>query len=269
MSGVWIAAKALLLLAVCLFVLAPLVFVFAGSFNEETLVFPPAGLTVKWYLDIPAPFWNGLKASLIVAVVSSLVALPVGITGAYAVVRGRFPGRELFNTMLLSPLTVPLIVLGMALYQYYVVIWRVTGYPLPGSLIGVIIGHTSFTVPFVAQSVIAGLGQFDPSLEDAARDLGASEWTTFRHITLPLLKPSIVAGGLFAFLSSMENFPLSLFLVEGDSTTLPVVIFSFVEFDLSPVVLAISSIVLLASIVVVVLLDQLMGLDELMGLRRV
>lgn len=269
MKRVWKATNAVALFGVYVFVLTPIVFVVVGSFNEETLVFPPRGFTFKWYGEIPDPFWRGLKASLIVAVASSALAMPIGVTSAYAVVRGRFPGRSLFNAALLSPLTAPLIVLGMALYQYYVVIWKLTGYPLPGSYLGLILGHTSFTIAFVARSVIAGLANFDLTLEEAAKDLGANEWTTFYRITLPLLRPAIAAGWLFAFWGSMENFPLSLFLAEGDSTTLPVVIFRFIEFDLSPVVLAVSSVVVISSIAIIVILEKLVGLDELMGLRRV
>lgn len=249
------------------FIAMPLIFVILGSFNERTLGFPPDGLTLKWYHDIPPSFLDAFKVSLIVAVAATALAIPCGVMGALAIVRGRFPGRDLLSGTLLSPIMLPMLVVGISLYQFYLLVWRMTGVGLAGTLGGMIVAHSTFTTAYVLRSVIAVLSTMDRALEEAALDLGASRWTAFRRVTLPMIQPGVVAGAVLAFLVSFDNLPISLFLTGPGLTPLPIVIFNYIEFNLDPMILAVSTIVVTISVGFIVLLERAMGLARLMGLH--
>ena len=247
--------------------LTPFIYIAVASFNESTLAFPPRALSLEAYRTIPPAFLSALSVSLVVAAASTLIAIPLGICGAFAVVRGRFPGRDLVNGLLLSPLLLPMLVLGAGLYRYYVAIDQVFDGSLAGSLVGLVLGHASFCIPYVARAVIPILTQMPPALEEAAQDLGASRWYTFTRVTLPTIRTGIIAGAALAFLTSFDNFPMSLFLAEGDNATLPVVIFQYIEFDLKPTVLAMSTLVIVLSMVAMVVVEKTIGLTTFVGLR--
>ena len=256
------------LAAVFAFLLIPLAYVAFGSLNETTLAFPPRTLSARSYRTIPEAFFRALGVSLIVAATSTCIAIPLGVGGAFSLVRGRFPGRDLVNGILLSPLLLPMLVLGVGLYQFYHGVGQATGIPLTGSLAGLILGHVSFCVPYVARAVMPVLASLPPSLEEAAQDLGAGRWITFSWVTLPLIRTGLLAGAAFAFLTSFDNFPMSLFLAEGENATLPVVVFHFIEFDLKPTVLAMSTLVILFSLVAMVIVERTIGLATFVGLRE-
>ncbi len=258
----------LFLTAVFAFLLTPFVYIAVGSLNDTTLSFPPRSISLSSYFEIPPAFFHALNISLVVATASTLIALPLGISGALAVVRGRFPGRDFVNGLLLSPLLLPVLVLGASLYQFYFAIDRTIGTAITGSLIGLILGHTSFCIPYVARAVIPALMQIPARVEEAALDLGASQWLTFRKITMPMIRTSLVGGGAFAFLTSFDNFPMSLFLAEGNNATLPVVMFQFIEFDLKPTVLAMSMLVILLSLAAMFVIERTIGLATFVGLQQ-
>jgi putative spermidine/putrescine transport system permease protein len=257
-GGVFIAA-------VFAFILTPFIYIVFASFNSATLAFPPREVSLQSYWSIPPAFLRAVWVSLIVAAASTCLAIPLGICGALAVTRGRFPGRELVNSFLLSPLLLPMLVLGAALYQFYISVDRVAGTVLTGSLIGLILGHTSFCIPYVTRAVLPVLMQIRPELEEAARDLGASSWYIFTRITVPMIRTGLIAGAALAFLTSFDNFPMSLFLAEGDNGTLPVVIFHYIEFDLKPNVLAMSTLIILISLVAMMVIERMIGLAGFAG----
>lgn len=248
------------------FIILPLAFVIAGSFNERSLVFPPEGVTLRWYAEIPASFADALLTSVIVATASTLIAIPCGVMAALPIVRGGFRGREILSGVLLSPIMLPMLVVGISLYQAYVGLWRVTGVQLAGTIWGLIGAHASFTAAYVLRSVVAVVTAVGVSLEEAALDLGAGRWTTFWRVTFPLIKPGVAAGAVLAFLVSFDNLPISLFLTGPGLTPLPIAIFNYIEFNLDPMILALSALVTTGSVVFVVVLERTFGLARLMGL---
>lgn len=252
---------------VLLFLLLPLIFVILSSFGSSSLmVFPPKSFTLSWYANIPRPFITSLKVSLIVAFTTAVVATVTGTGLALAVSRGRFPGVKALSSFTLSPLMVPSLVTAVALFQFAGVFWSVTGIELTGTLLGLILGHTCCATPYVVRSVIAGHSHFDYSLEEAAQNLGAGRFRTLMSVSLPVLAPGIISGALFAFLISLDDLPIALFMSGGDSTTtLPVKIYSSIEYSLKPDVMAISAVIVYVSLVLVIILDKTVGLERLMG----
>jgi putative spermidine/putrescine transport system permease protein len=250
-----------------LFLALPLVFVAGGSFSERRLQFPPDGFTVNWYAQIPPSFMDAVTTSLVVAAAGTLIAIPCGVMAAFPIVRGRFPGRQILSGLLLSPIMLPMLVVGIAIYQSYVWLWQISGLQLGGTLLGLIIAHASFTGAYVLRSVVAVLVAVDPQLEEAAFDLGAGSWMTFRRVTFPLIKPGVVAGAVLAFLVSFDNLPVSLFLTGPRLTPLPIAIYNYIEFNLDPMILALSTVVTAGSLAFVVVLERMLGIARVMGLE--
>jgi putative spermidine/putrescine transport system permease protein len=246
------------------FLLAPIVVVVVSSFNAVGVFsFPPKAFTTRWYQQIDTSFYHAVYVSLIVGSITSVLAVLVGLPGALALVRGRFPGRDLLNAVALSPLMVPALVTGVALFQFSLVFWDVFGVGLGGTIPGLVIGHLTFAVPFVVRAVLASHTRFDLSLEEAAQNLGATPFQTFFHVTLPILKPGVTSGTIFAFLMSLDEVPISLFMGGGDATTLPVKIFTAIEIAFGGDILAVASLIVLASVVLMIVLDRLVGIEQL------
>jgi putative spermidine/putrescine transport system permease protein len=251
------------------FLLAPVCIVVIVSFNGGPLLaFPPSGFTTHWYGLIKPAFFDALVVSLIVAGATALISVMLGLPAALALSRGRFPGRDALNAVLLSPLIVPALVTGVALYQYSLTFWDLTHVMLGGTLAGLIIGHLTFGVPFGVRAILAGHARFDYDLEEAALNLGATPLQTFWRVTLPMLRPSIIAGAIFAFVMSLDDVPIALFMGGGDATTLPVRIFTTVEFDFGGDVMAVSALIVGASALLMLLLDRLVGIEQLFGVKQ-
>lgn len=255
--------------AVFIFLVAPIVFVVGASFGRSALLtFPPRGLTLEWYGKISPGFLEAVRVSVVVGVAASGIGVLLGTPAALALVKGRFPGRGAVNTLTLSPLMVPTLVLGVSMYHFYIRIWDVTGIGLGGRLSGLIAGHSVFTIAYVIRGVVAGLAHFDPSLEEAAMNLGATPLQTFFRITLPQLMPGISAGAIFAFITSFDDVPVALFLSGAEATTLPIKIFTSIEYSIDPSIMALSAWVVCASLGAMILLDRTLGLDKFFGASR-
>ncbi len=258
-----------LLFSVYLFLLAPVLVVVVASFNaDSSMTFPPTRFTTQWYHAIKPTFINSLIVSLIVASCTAFFSVLLGVPAALALSRGRYQGKALLNSFCLSPLMVPALVTGVALYQFSMALWDVTGIGIGGTLFGLIVGHMTFGIPFVVRSVIAGHALYDHALEEAAQNLGASRLETFWRVTLPVLRPSIISGAIFAFLMSLDDVPIALFMGGSKSTTLPIRIFTTIEFDLSGDVMAISAIIVVASFLIMLVLDRTVGLEHILGNRQ-
>lgn len=258
----------LILIAAIAFLLAPIIVVMAASFNSgAVMAFPPTSFTTHWYSEIPDSFYNAIGVSFLVAAITTALSVLVGVPAALALCRGTFPGRGLLGALCLSPLMVPALVTGVALFQCSVVLWDATGLALGGTLAGIIIGHLTFGVPFVIRAVIAGHAQFDLSLEEAASSLGASSLGTFWRVTVPVLRPSIISGAVLAFAMSFDDVPIALFMGGGSATTLPVQIFTTVQFDLSGDVMAVATLVIAGSLAVILLLNRITGTDLFFGAK--
>jgi putative spermidine/putrescine transport system permease protein len=252
--------------AAYIFLLAPMVMVISASFSGSDIIgFPPSSFTTAWYSGIDPAFLDGLYVSLIVATASAAIAVFTGVPGGLALARMTIPGKSLISAVCLSPLMVPTLVIGVALYQFAIWFWGVSGVGIGGTTTGLIVGHITFAIPFVMRSVIAADARSDPLLEEASRNLGANPVQTFFLVTLPLLKGAITIGAIFAFVSSFDEVPISLLMGGGDATTLPVRIFTAIAINFGGDILAVSSLVILASTVLVLLLEFTVGLERFFG----
>jgi putative spermidine/putrescine transport system permease protein len=225
------------------YILLPIFFViWLAFFSQEIPSFPPEGYSLKWFRAIldNDRFVSGFLLSLQVAVVATLIGLAIGVPAAVCLVRGRFPGREAVNSLLLLPLIVPGIVLGIALFVFHVEAEIKTGWPILGSLAGLIAGHVLIAIPWTVRLITASLAGMDRTIEEAAESLGANRFTTFRRVTLPGILPGIVAAALFSFIASFGNLEMSLFLVGPGRTTLPIAILQYLEWKIDPTIAAVS-----------------------------
>jgi putative spermidine/putrescine transport system permease protein len=241
------------------FLALPMLIVVAVSFNAGEFVhFPPRGFSVRWFRHVfeGANFGPAILNSLELAVLSTLGSLLIGVPAALALIRYAVPFRDAIQAFLLSPLSLPLIVFGVALLFFAGAIG------LQLSFIGLLAGHVVITVPYVLRTVVAVYGALDRQLEEAALVLGADELTCFRRITLPLIKPGIIAGSIFAFLTSFDNVPVSIFLTKTDTMTLPVAILSYLVYSFDPSVAAVSSLQVLFAVAVLLLLERTYGLGQ-------
>lgn len=225
------------------FILLPLIFViWLAFFTNEIVSFPPEGYTLRWFgaIFLQNKFVDGFRVSIQVGVVATLFGLALGVPAALAVARRRFTGREAVNTLLLLPLVVPGVVLGTSIYVFHVEAEIATGWPILGSVGGLIAGHTLIVIPWCVRLVTASLAGMDLATEEAAQNLGATPFVTFFRVTLPAIRPGIVAGALFGFVTSFGNLEMSLFLVGPGRTTLPIAILQYLEWKLDPTIAAVS-----------------------------
>jgi len=230
------------------FLYLPIVVLIFYSFNANRMVMNWGGFGFDWYLkafqneDIQKAVWN----SLIVAIVSTIFATAIATIGALVLARGgNFRGKTISLGLITLPLMVPEIVTAVAVLIFFSAIGMNLG------LGNVIIAHITFCIPFAFMPIRARLEGMDTSLEQAARDLYASEWETFRYVTVPLLMPGIVAGAMLAFVISMDDFIITLMVGGAGSTTLPVYIYSMIRRGLTPEINAVSTMLLLVSIAIV------------------
>lgn len=245
--------------AVVAFLVVPLVVVIGVSVTEtEFLKFPPEGFTLKWYTALLGDrsyldsFW--LSAEL--AIASTAAALLLGVPAALVIARKRFPGAQAINAMFLSPLVLPNIVIGVAVLQYASQMGFARGF------FALLIGHIVIVVPYVMRTSLASLAGLETSYEEAAQDLGATAIATFFLVTLPQIKPGVIAGSLFAFIISWINVEVSIFNSTPLQVTLPVKIFNYVQFTVDPLIAAVSAVTIYVAILAVVLLDAVIGVEK-------
>lgn len=229
-----------------LFLLGPMIAVGFSSFTtKEYAEFPPTGFTLKWYVDMFnfPDFGQGIILSVYLAAVVTIISLLLGILASYALVRHKFPGKELINTFFLSPIMVPSLVLGIALLQFYFLVFRI------GNFMEVVLGHMIISTPFVIRITSASLTGIDKTLEEASQNLGASEIMTFFKITLPIIKPGLISSALFAFLLSFENVTISVFLAGVFFKPFPVLLLNYLyQRTVTPTLAAISTVLLIATL---------------------
>ncbi len=249
----YLAANAL----VVAFLLAPIAIVAVFAVNPTPFVqFPPVGVSTRWFQKFLASrdFMAAIRLSLAVAGLVAVIATVMGAAAAVALARGRLPGARLLTATFLSPLMLPAILTGLGLFQLYVLLD--VGRPLWG----LVAGHVLIAVPYVVRTTLAVLHHFDRGLEEAARNLGASPARTFFEVTLPLIRPGVLAGGIFAFIVSFDQFPVSLFLVSPGRETLPITLFNYLKYDLDGTIAAASMVSIGLSVAVVLVLDRTVGL---------
>ena len=242
------ALKAFFALVV-VFLYAPILILIVFSFNDSALpTFPLSGFTLHWYHQFlaNAELRGALKTSAIVAALSSVFAVLLGVLASIALVRRRFTGKAAVSAVLLSPLVIPYVVFGVSL----LLLFHRLG--IPRSLLTVVIGHVVISLPYTILVLVPRLEQIDASLEEAAYDLGAGPLTTFRAITLPLILPAVVSAFLIAFTTSFDEYAVASFVV-GTRTTFPIFLYSALRFPSQlPQVIAVAVVVIVISLVVVV-----------------
>ncbi len=241
-----------------LLILGPIAVVAVVSFSPTDLfAFPPHGLSLRWYREFFA--LESMRAafvlSLEIAAASSVAATGLGTLAALFLARRRGVVASLLNSLFLSPLVFPTIIVGVALLLFY----RTVGMPI---LPGLVLAHVLIGTPYCIRSVLASLQGFDVSLEEAGQSLGAGPLTTFCLVTLPLIRPGLLCGWLFAFIVSFGELNTALFLTGPGVTTLPIEIFSYLQFQGSQLVVAAASTLQIGLVVVLVLtIERLVGLS--------
>jgi putative spermidine/putrescine transport system permease protein len=224
-------------------IVTPLLFVcWLSFFSNEIVTFPPRGYTLRWFAAIfdQNNFVSGFLTSLQVGIAAMIGGLLLGIPASLVLAHRRFIGREAINTLLVLPLVVPGIVAGTAIYVFQIEVEIATGLPLLGSRAGLVLAHIMITIPWTVRLLTASLGGFDRAIEEAAQNLGATPLQTFWRVTLPVIKPGIVAAALFSFIVSFGNLEMTLFLVAPGQTTLPIAILQYLEWRIDPTIAAVS-----------------------------
>ena len=256
------AVSLLVALGVALIGVPLVLTLYLSVFNEKLILFPPRGYTLTWYPAIPAtfgaPIWTSLQLGVAAVAGSLLLGVPAGI----GLSRHRFRGKGLISTLLLAPLTVPGIALGLAVYIVLVSIDEQTGSGLTGSLNGLVLAHVMITTPWVVRLCLASLATHDRTAEEAAASLGANPFAVIWRVTLPAMRPGIIAGALFAFVISFENLELALFLTSPGVTTLPVAVLQYLEYHIDPMVAAVAVAQTVGIAVLLLLLDRFVRLGR-------
>jgi putative spermidine/putrescine transport system permease protein len=225
-------------------IVIPISFSGAGDMS-----FPPKTYSLALYREFfttstwMAPVLQSLKIAGITCVIVIVAAVPA----AYALVRFEFPGKRLVMILMMSPVLVPVIVLALGMYLYF------SRLGATGTTLAIVLGHSVYVIPFVIVTVAAGIRQLDPAIEFAATMMGSSRTTLFFRIVLPQLVPSVVAGILFAFLISFDEVVIAWFLSSAQTTTLPVRMYSSIQWGVSPVIAAVSTLLTALSFLVCLL----------------
>ncbi|GLI23983.1 putative spermidine/putrescine transport system permease protein [Xanthobacter flavus] len=241
------------------FVMLPLgAVIWVSFFANRILSFPATGYTLDWYvrawqLD---SFRNGFITSVETALVAVALSLALGVPASLALVRYRFPGRDAIQTLLLSPMVVPGIVGGAALFMAFIELEILLDVDISGTLPGLFVAHGLIALPWTVRLVTASLVGMSPSDEEAAQSLGAGRLTTFFRVTLPIIKPGIVAAALFSFVISFIDLEKSIFLVGPGRTTLQIALVSYLEWNLDSTVAAVATVQILIIGVLLLVSDR-------------
>lgn len=252
------------------FLLAPLAILLLTSFTaSRTVEFPPAGLSLRWYatlidalqgkpgtrIGLTPSIWFSIRLGVSVAALSVVT----GVLGALALHKYRFWGKQIFHNLFLLPLTFPQLVIGVALLLMFSELHLFSS----NRYARLLIGHVIIAVPYVILTVGASLAVYEEDVEEAARSLGANAVQTFWHITLPLIRPGIIAGAIFAFITSFTQFTISYFLFAGSSIPLPIWLYDFISHGHDPLLAAISVFLIAMTCLVVFVLERLIGVRRI------
>ncbi len=239
---------------VLMFLIAPILVVIPLSFNSEPFfTFPMAGFSLRWYADFfGSPRWTGsIWNSLIVATATTLLASVLGTLAASGLARREMPLRGLFTSVLISPMIVPVVITAVGMYFFFGALG------ILNTLAALVLADTALAVPFVVITVGATLSTYDATLTRAAASLGAAPLRCFRSVTLPLILPGIVSGGLFAFVTSFDETVLVQFLAGPDQRTLPKQMFTGIREEISPTITAAATVLILVAVLLLTAMELL------------
>jgi putative spermidine/putrescine transport system permease protein len=251
-------ALLLLNLVTFLYLLGPIVVIVGSAFGTTGyLAFPPHGFTLRWFAAAFADrrYLDAFATSLVVAVAATALSLAVGMTAAYALARGEFPGRRALAAVLMLPLTLPSLVLAIAL----TILFSTIGFTAGSARL--VVAHAVLCTPYVIRVTIPVLARVDATLEEAAQNLGAGRLATFLLVTLPAIRPGAIAAATLAFIVSFDEIELAIFLADPRAPTLPVRIYSAVQLGIDPSVGAVSALLVLMAMAA-------MGFYQLLLARR-
>lgn len=242
-----------------LFLFAPILVIAIASVNPAGITFPPTGVTAQWYLEILSDtrLISAAVVSLLVAGIATMITMPIVVMAALGLRSAEFRGATLIENLFLAPISVPQVVVGLALLIYF------NSLGIVGGVTVLVLGHLVITIPYALRTILAALKGFDPELEEAAANLGATRFETVRYVTLPLVRPALIAGAGFAFVMSLTNFTISIFLVGSQTVTLPVQIYEYITFSIEPAVTAIATLIALVSLSIVLLIERVVGVQEI------
>jgi putative spermidine/putrescine transport system permease protein len=224
---------------VFLYLVFPILVVIPLSFSSGTyLSFPPPSFGFRWYENFfgRADWLSAAGLSLWIGAAVMALATVLGTPAAIALVRSRFPGKDMLVGFIISPLIAPVIIVAIGIYFFYARLGLV------GNPFALVIAHTCLAVPFVVINVSAALQGFDERLEHAAMNLGATPWRTFWQVTFPIIRPGVFAGALFAFISSFDELVVALFISGSTAVTLPRKMWESIRFEIDPTIAAVSTI---------------------------
>ena len=224
------------------FLVLPVLVVAPLSFSSARfLSFPPPGLSLRWYANFfgRAAWTNSAWLSLWVGLATTALSVLLGTPAAMGLVRGRFPGKRLAHALILSPIVAPGIIVAIGVYYAY------SGFGMVGNPMALVLAHTCLAAPFVVINVSASLAGVDRRLEQAAQNLGAAPWSVFWQVTLPLIQPGLLAGAIFAFVTSFDELLVALFLSGSTAVTLPRRMWEQIRFSIDPTLAAASSLLIL------------------------
>ena len=260
---VWFYLHRMICALILLFLITPVLVIVPLSFSESAfLVYPVLGFSLRWYENFfSSPTWMlGLKNTLIVAPVATLIAMVLGTLAALGFNRANFFGKAFLMSLLVSPMVVPVVIVGVAAYLFFAPLGMANNIWL------LIVMHAVLGVPFVVITVLATLEGFDQNLVKAASSLGASPVYAFFRVTLPIIAPGVISGGLFAFGISFDEVVLTLFVAGPEQFTLPRVMFSGIRENLNPTIAAAATLLILFSVVMLLTLEWLRRRSEKMRL---
>jgi putative spermidine/putrescine transport system permease protein len=249
----WYVAALLAFLALPILVVVPAAFA-----PESTLGFPPRGLSLRWFRNVveQPQFVRAFSVSVLVAVLATAVSLATGTLATFALVRHRFAGRQALELLFVAPLVFPAIVYGIAMLM------ALNPLRLTRTVLGLILAHVVLTLPYVVRAVGATLHGVNPALEESAAILGANRWRTLWHVTLPLIRPGLIAAATFSLIISFDEFTVSLFLTGPGLMTLPLEIYNYTEFTIDPTIAAISTVLIAISVAVIVAIERFLGFEK-------
>ncbi len=235
------------------FLVFPVALTVLVSFNGSYFIeVPPTSYSFDWYKNIAKinKIGEATLISLGIAVVAASLVVLMGLGSAIAFVRYTFPGKAALTSFLLSPVAVPIVAIGIALVQFFIRLdIAFTWYSLA-------IGHMVLVSAYPVRTIVASMTLYNPNIEEAAASLGANRWVVFWTVTLPQLKPGLISGFLFAFLISFDNYPISIFLVRGGLTTMPIEVFNYISQNFDPTPAAFSTIYIMLITVIIIFVEK-------------
>lgn len=246
--------------AFVLFIIAPLVMVILVSFTDKGyLSLPTNGLSLRWFyaiLDNP-DFIDAFWMSVWLAFISASISVIISVPAALAIARNKFIGRDTISAFLLSPLMIPHLVMGVAFLQFYSTVG------LGGTFFGLVAAHVVLITPYALRLTLASATGMSMDAEHAALTLGASKFTVFQRITLPLILPGVAGGWLLSFITSFDELTMSVFVASPSTQTLPVKMYHHIEQTIDPLIASVSTVLIVLTFLVMLFLDRFYGLDKI------